>query len=380
MAIRSLNKELTKWQVDYYPAGGKGRRSRINFEGSQAEALAYEAELRRTHASAMPVSPKLIDVIPEWLEWLKLHRSESYHYDAEKTLKWLIPAFGKLKFTGITHTVIDQYKRNRRGSSKYECIRTINKELGNLSALVSWAVKRGYANPLPFKIEKLPYARPVPQIPHPVEFDRFLNALNIHKAYLREGSPKNAKKGFEERRAKKLVELAQKRALILLLWECGLRWKEASHVRWENIDWINGTIYLKVTKGSKPRYAVLTENIRTILLAQKKEDGWVFENHKTGKPWLSFSTLFRTARKEAKIKRLHPHLLRHAFGTFTLEATGDLRLVQDLLGHRDVGTTQFYTQVATHRLKAGTQKTSDYISQMKSEQLIKKAKESEPTE
>lgn len=379
MSIRPLNENKTKWVIDYYPQGRKGKRVMINFHGNEAEARAYEMELRRTHASYMPVSPKLIDVIPEWLEWLKLHRSESYHYDAQKTLKWLIPAFGKLKFTGINQVVIDQYKRNRRGDSKYECVRTINKELGNLSALVNWAVKRGYANPLPFKIEKLPYARPVPQIPQPIEFDRFLNSLNIHKAYLREGAPKNSKKGFEARRAKKLEELALKKALILLMWECGLRWKEASHVRWENIDWISGTIYLQVTKGSKPRYAVLTENIRTILSAHKKEDGWIFENCKTGKPWLSFSTLFRTARKEAKIKKLHPHLLRHAFGTFTLEATGDLRLVQDLLGHRDVGTTQFYTQVATHRLKSGSQKTADYISKLREAQLAEDKKKSGQT-
>jgi site-specific recombinase XerD len=64
------------------------------------------------------------------------------------------------------------------------------------------------------------------------------------------------------------------------------------------------------------------------------------------------------------VLRVHPHLLRHAYGTYALEATGDLRLVRELLGHKDVATTQRHTKVSTNRMRQGIQQTADYVKQL----------------
>lgn len=85
---------------------------------------------------------------------------------------------------------------------------------------------------------------------------------------------------------------------------------------------------------------------------------------KTGEPYKGLYTLFRLACKRAGIKKLKSHLLRHAFGTYTLEATGDLRSVQEMMGHKDISTTTLYTQIATNQMRAIMTRTAHYISDL----------------
>lgn len=66
--------------------------------------------------------------------------------------------------------------------------------------------------------------------------------------------------------------------------------------------------------------------------------------------------LFKTASERSGVPIKGPHTLRHICGTYTLAATGDLRLVQDTLGHTQVRTTEIYTQISLDRLR--TQKST----------------------
>lgn len=333
MSTRPHPTQAGKWVIDYYPQGRKGKRQRIVYIGAQGDAVAWETELRRTaHGLPNPINPKIIDIIPEFLEWYKLHRAERTWRDTKKSyLKNLLPHFGKLQVNRITMAIVNQYKLKRAGRNK-----TCNNELNALKAIIRFMVKHNHCNPLTFKIELLPYKAPIPQIPHPIDIQKLIEAVN-----------------------KPL-----KKAMVLFMWECGLRYGDMINIRWERIDWTSNTVNLIDTKGKHPRICLMTGNIKAILEPMRKETGYVFENPKTGKPYGSLKTLFKSACKRAGIKRMHPHQLRHAAGTYLLEATGDLRLVQTMLGHKSITTTQIYTQIATERLRQGMSKAADYIGRL----------------
>jgi integrase/recombinase XerD len=339
MSVRKLGEN--RWEIDYYPLGRKGKRVRKVIIGSEGFARQYELELRRGSAGLPnPTNPSINDIIPDYLEWLRLHRKPLTYKDVRKCLKWMLPVFGKLPIARITQAVITQYKTTREGKPA-----STIKELNYLKSIINWMVKNDYAQPLPFKIEMVPYRPPIPQVPHPDDIEKFLDALETPPFWKKHG----------------ITEL--KRALVLMMWIAGLRFSDAVNIRWENIDWTSRTIFLR-QKGDNPHLCVLPDEVFSILKPIAKKEGFVFENPRTGKPFGRLKGLFYSACKRTGIKRLYPHLLRHAAATYLLEATGDLRLTQDFLGHSDISTTQIYTKIAMRRKREGMEKAADYIKSM----------------
>lgn len=337
MAIRTRG---DAWEIDYYPAGGKGVRKRVLFHGTKTEAVAMEMDLRRRHATPVSLiaSPKVADVIPEYLEWSKLHHTTATHRALKYAHKFILKSFGHLRFAHIAQVHIDRYKTLRMKESLGKVkTRGVNMELTYLKSIINFAVSRGYANPLPFKIEKLPYKSPLPQIPSIPDIEAFIRAISD----------------------------PVKKVMVRLMYESGLRWKECRAVRWENINWDARQIMLADTKGGEPRFVGLPESVVGVLSPTRKDMGFVFVNPRTGAPFRSVKTLFMLASKRAGIKRLRPHLLRHAFGTYGLEAVGDLRTIQQLLGHKDLKSTLIYTQTSRLRMAAAGDKIQAYLKEQR---------------
>jgi integrase len=216
-----------KWIIDYYPLGRKGKRVRLTFNGTEAEAKIFETELRRQHAGLPnPVNPKIIDIIPEYLEWLKIHRAKKTYDDVFECLKRILPHFGHLQVRMITPSAINKYKEKRIGR-----ICACNKELTYLSCIISWMSKHEppYANPLPFRIEKIPYKKPLPRVPSIKDIERFL----------------------------KEIKEPLKKTMILLMYQTGLRYSDMVFIRWENIDFNEKTIHL-IQKGGGEKVIIMT--------------------------------------------------------------------------------------------------------------------------
>ena len=153
-------------------------------------------------------------------------------------------------------------------------------------------------------------------------------------------------------------------ALVEMAYASGLRVSELLGLKVEAVR--RDPAYLIVRgKGGKERLAPLNtaarETIKAWLTARDAarkpnmpDSAWLFPSHgKTGHLTpRRFAQLLDQAALAANIDpaRVSPHVLRHAFATHLLEGGADLRVVQTLLGHADISTTQIYTHVATDRL------------------------------
>ncbi|WP_240095493.1 tyrosine recombinase XerC [Thermomonas flagellata] len=158
--------------------------------------------------------------------------------------------------------------------------------------------------------------------------------------------------------AVQLVELApdgplglRDRALLELFYSSGLRLSEVCALRWQDLD-LDGGLVTVLGKGSKQRIVPVGRHARAALQAWRAacaagEAAYVFPGR--GGARISARAiqlrLRRLAQRQGIFKRIHPHLLRHSFASHLLESSGDLRGVQELLGHADIATTQIYTHL-----------------------------------
>ncbi len=168
---------------------------------------------------------------------------------------------------------------------------------------------------------------------------------------------------------------ARDKAILELLYGCGIRNAELTGLNLEDIHWANEAILVR-GKGQKQRYVPLgdaaAEALRSYLTeraarleAAGRNTGAVtqalFLNLQLrglakagGQARLTTRSVGRIVKRIAIMRGLspdvHPHTLRHAFGTHLLEEGADLRAIQELLGHERLSTTQRYTQLTTAQL------------------------------
>jgi integrase/recombinase XerC len=167
---------------------------------------------------------------------------------------------------------------------------------------------------------------------------------------------------------------ARDASILELLYGCGIRNAELTGLNLEDIHWANEAILIR-GKGQKQRYVPLGDAAAQALRAYLAERAArlaavgdtksyatpaLFLNlqlrglEKTGQARLTTRSVARIVKRIAILRGLsadvHPHTLRHAFGTHLLEEGADLRAIQELLGHERLSTTQRYTQLTTAQL------------------------------
>ena len=145
--------------------------------------------------------------------------------------------------------------------------------------------------------------------------------------------------------------------LIELLYASGLRISEALRLKVEDIETEQHIGWVRNGKGGKDRMIIIGEhvnaNVKTFLHSRNITSGYIFTG-KDGKPMTSRNAqkIVSNAAKLAGItKEVTPHKLRHSFATHLRESGEDLRVIQELLGHSSIQTTEIYTQVSAEEKK-----------------------------
>ena len=143
--------------------------------------------------------------------------------------------------------------------------------------------------------------------------------------------------------------------IIKLLYGCGFRVSEIINLKKKDVDFEESLIKIKLAKGRKDRFVKIPSSIQEELLNYSKTINleYLFPSNRGGKlTTATIQAILKNAAKKAGIKkRVYPHLLRHSFATHLLEQGTDLRIIQKLLGHSDIKTTQIYTQISQASIK-----------------------------
>jgi len=148
------------------------------------------------------------------------------------------------------------------------------------------------------------------------------------------------------------------RAMLELLYATGLRVSELIQLKIDQINWEEGYLIVK-GKGNRERLVPIGTTALAITRRYLKARGIKAGDvplfiSRNGREFsrVGFWKLIRRYAREAGIqKRISPHTLRHSFATHLLAGGADLRIVQEMLGHVDIGTTQIYTHIDRGRLQ-----------------------------
>ena len=195
----------------------------------------------------------------------------------------------------------------------------------------------------------------LPRVPSMEEVNGLMNSMEAV-----EGAAKDQAAAWPER----------DRMIFELLYGCGIRNSELVGINMPDIQWKNEAILVK-GKGRKQRYVPLGDEaaiavraylplrearLRAASKAALVPDGPLVTNlHMRGTVRLTTRSVGRIVKQIALSRGLaadvHPHTLRHAFGTHMLEEGADLRAIQEMLGHERLSTTQRYTQLTTGQVQ-----------------------------
>ena len=218
--------------------------------------------------------------------------------------------------------------------------RTSARLLSSIRRFYRYLVRQGAVQKDPSaQIEFPKLGRPLPETLTEEEVERILAAPDVKKA-----------QGVRDR------------AMLEVLYACGLRVSELVGLSLSQVNLNHGVIRV-IGKGNKERLVPFGEqanewiskfvnDARSELLKSKQCDALFITNRGASMTRQAFWHLIKKHAKRVGVtKHLSPHTLRHAFATHLLNHGADLRVVQMLLGHSDLSTTQIYTHVAQARLQ-----------------------------
>jgi integrase/recombinase XerD len=231
----------------------------------------------------------------------------------------------------VTRRDVNQYlawlRKNENATT------TVLRKISSIRGFYRWLEERSFISENPLAFLELPKrSKTLPKVLSVADMNRLLNRnLDPH-----DGAPVN-------------------QVIVELLYACGLRVSELVQLKVKDIDLAGG--YLRcMGKGGKERLVPLGDVSITVLRDFMRLTGRTGEDpillREDGAP-MTRREVWQRVRGMGRLlgKEIYPHTFRHSFATHLLENGADLRVVQELLGHSDIATTQIYTQISKRHIK-----------------------------
>lgn len=299
---------------------------------------------------ATPVPPELVPFLGYLSSERGLARNtiEAYRRDLTDLIEWLNPSDGPAVIGSLADVTAEQFRAYLQDQTRQDqSTKTVARRLAAIRVFLKYLEVMGQDKQ--HILQQLERPKPERSLP---------NILNTEQVARLIGAPDPADTKFYHRDV----------AILELLYAAGLRASELCHLSVRDVNLEVAAVRV-LGKGSKERIVpigqacvrAIREYLRTSrprLLQTpskkgKKDPERLFLS-RSGHPldrvslWL---LILRYAKKIQLLKEVSPHVLRHCFASHLLSGGADLRIVQELLGHADVSTTQIYTHVDTGRLK-----------------------------
>ncbi|MBQ3878568.1 MAG: tyrosine recombinase XerD [Prevotella sp.] len=282
------------------------------------------------------------DILPRYLRYLKLQRSmspntiEAYRRDVEKLITYL-------NGEGKTLTQVELSDLQTFAAGLHDIgigPRSQCRILSGVRSLYRFMVQDGYLDQDPTELLESPVlGEHLPEFLTPQEVDQLEDSIDLS-----------------------VPEGHRNRAIIEVLFSCGLRVSELVSLRWSQL--YADEKYLRIVgKGSKERLVPISDRAlheidnylpwRQQLKIKPGEEDYVFLNRRGAHltRTMILIMLKRQAQEAGITKTISPHTLRHSFATALLEGGADLRVIQALLGHESIGTTEIYTHISMQTLR-----------------------------
>ncbi|MGA8781201.1 MAG: tyrosine recombinase [Terracidiphilus sp.] len=279
------------------------------------------------------------------------HTLRAYQRELHDFAAWLTTHHSGLGVAQIEHTHIRAYLGSlyERGLSKPSAARA----LASIRSWFKWLAHMGHIQQNAASLVSTPrLPKHLPRVPSIEQLNRVVDSVNYEAA----------------------TWPARDKAILEMLYGCGIRNAELVGLNLDDIHWANEAILVR-GKGQKQRYVPLgdaaAQALRAYLSERSARLDAASEHAAISTPALFLNLQLRGIAKGSQarlttrsigriVKRIailrglssevHPHTLRHAFGTHLLEEGADLRAIQELLGHERLSTTQRYTQLTAAQL------------------------------
>lgn len=347
MAVRKFR---NKWWVDFrFKFVRYRKKSPLN---TREGAIQYEMTLRSRLARGEALDSRSADdtapttfsqFSKDWLEtYVRVNSKPSDLASKESILRvHLIPVFGEMPLEAIDERAIERFKRTQLDSGLSP--KTANNHLNVLSG----CLRRAVAWKL---LERLPTFKRLRAASRKLDFLSPEESAALLRTHL--GSPWNL--------------------MALVALRTGLRLGELCALDWTDVDldqrivtiqrsWVKG--HMGTPKNGKIRHVPLEPNVAEALSSVRATSGLIFATHDAPPTHSAATHHLKVLCREAGIRRIGWHLLRHTFAS-TLAVRGvPLRVIQELLGHSSITTTERYAHLAPSSLRSAVEVLSANCSE-----------------